>query len=200
MSTPVQHDPLVLASKSPRRADLLRQAGYRFEIADPTLSEPSWIHPGIAPPMHAESLAYFKACSVADDHRQATILAADTIVVLDDQIIGKPTNREDARAILQRLSGTTHSVITGVVLLHPASGRRMLQYNSSTVSVRTIKDDWIDPYLDSGKWQGKAGAYGIQDQDDPLVEKMTGSFTNIVGLPMELLARMLEHWRQEGSS
>ncbi len=197
MSTPVQHDPLVLASKSPRRADLLRQAGYRFEIVAPTLREPRWVHPGIGPPMHAESLAYFKACSVADHHHQKTILAADTIVVLDDQIIGQPADRKDARRILRQLSGTSHAVITGVVLLHPASGRRLLQYNTSTVNVRTIEDAWIDAYLDTGKWQGKAGAYGIQDQDDPLVEKVTGSFTNVIGLPMELLAEMLEHWRQK---
>jgi septum formation protein len=197
MSMSIQPEPLVLASRSPRREQLLREAHYQFEVAEPALSEPEWIHPDIAPAMHAESLAYFKARSVSADHPQKTILAADTIAVVEHEIIGKPADREDARRILRRLSATTHSVISGVVLLHPVSGRRLLQHNISMVYVRHLDDDKIDTYLKTDRWRGKAGAYGIQDQDDPFVEKVTGSFTNVMGLPMGLVARMFEHWQQQ---
>jgi septum formation protein len=194
MSALIQPDPLVLASASPRRAQLLRDAGYRFDVVVPPMHEPDWVHPHVAPTLHAESLAYFKARSVASQHSEKTILAADTIAVVEGQIIGKPADRQDAHRILRRLSGTTHSVITGVVLFQPATGRRLLQHGISTVSVRTLAEPMIQAYLDTNAWEGKAGAYGIQDQDDPFVENISGSFTNIVGLPMELLAYMFEHW------
>jgi septum formation protein len=139
-------------------------------------------------------LAYFKAAGVAAVHPDKIVLAADTIAALESQIIGKPADREDARRILRRLSGTTHSVITGVVLLQRASGRRRLQHCISTVRLCTLDDRAIATYLDTGAWEGKAGAYGIQDQDDPFVEKISGSFTNVVGLPMELVTGMFEQW------
>jgi septum formation protein len=194
MNALIQPEPLVLASASPRRAQLLREANYRFEAVVPPLHEPEWVHPHVAPTLHAESLAYFKARSVAPSHANDTILAADTIAVIQGEIIGKPLDRDDACRILHRLSGTTHSVITGVVLFQPTTGRRLLQHGISTVGVRVLDAAAIQAYLDTGAWEGKAGAYGIQDQDDPFVEKVSGSFTNVVGLPMELLARMFEHW------
>jgi septum formation protein len=196
--TPIQPEPLVLASESPRRRQLLAEAGYRFEVAVPRLDEPTWVHPHVSPAIHAESLAYFKAQSVAAAHPKETILAADTIAVMEGEVIGKPADRDDARCILRRLSGTAHSVITGVVLLHPASKRRMLQHAISMIRVRQLSEAAIEAYLQTGKWQGKAGAYGIQDQDDPFVANVTGSFTYVVGLPMELPAQMFEHWARLG--
>jgi len=193
----VQPEPLVLASASPRRAQLLREGGYRFEAAPPTVSEPQWVHPHVAPTLHAESLAYFKARSVAGEHSEKTLLGADTIAVVQGEVIGKPVDREDAGRILRRLSGTLHSVITGVALLHPRSGRRLLQHAISSVQVRVLSEGAIQSYLDTGAWAGKAGAYGVQDAEDPFVEKVTGSFTNVVGLPMELLAQMFQHWIDE---
>jgi septum formation protein len=190
----VQPEPLVLTSGSPRRAQLLHESGYRFEVVPPAMNEPQWAHPGVPATLHAESLAYFKASSVASRHPDKTLLGADTIAVLQGEIIGKPADREDAGRILRRLSGTLHSVVTGVVLLHPRSGRRLLQHAISGVQVRVLSEAAITAYLDTGAWEGKAGAYGIQDQEDPFVEKITGSFTNIVGLPMELLVQMFEHW------
>ncbi len=195
MNRPFQLTPLVLASSSPRRALLLQEAGYEFQITEPPIHEPHWVHPHVAPTLHAESLAYFKACCVAEtlppDH---FILAADTIATYKGEVIGKPTDRQDAHRILSRLTGTTHSVITGIVLLHLASGKRLLQHSLSTVHMRTVSDHDLNAYLDTGAWEGKAGAYGVQDQDDPFVEKIGGSFTNVVGLPMELLGQMFEHW------
>ncbi|MFH1416819.1 MAG: Maf family protein, partial [Planctomycetota bacterium] len=167
MSRPVQPDPLVLASASPRRALLLREAGYVYEITKPPFHEPKWVHPHVAPTLHAESAAYFKACSVAETLPPDTfVLAADTIASIEGEVIGKPADRQDAHRILSRLAGTTHSVITGIVLLHLTSGRRLLQHSLSTVHMRGLSDEALNTYLDTGAWAGKAGAYGVQDQDD----------------------------------
>ena len=198
MAPPLQPEPLILASQSPRRRQLLLEAGYRFEVVEPKLGEPDWVHPHLGPAMHVESLAYFKARSVAADHLDQTILAADTIAVVDGRIIGKPRDLDDARNILNALSGKAHSVITGVVLLHAASGRRMLQHNITTVRFRALTQEMVEAYLRTRRWAGKAGAYGAQDQDDPFVLSITGSFTNVVGLPMELLTQMFGHWLGTG--
>jgi septum formation protein len=191
---PPQPDRLILASASLRRFELLRRAGFQFKVVYPPLEEPVKRHSRVAPASYAESLAFFKARSIADQHSTATILAADTITVLGDEIFGKPADRADADRILRALSGTVHSVFTGVTLLHPRSERRLINHAVSRVRVRPLSDAMINAYLDEGQWQGKAGAYGIQDEGDPFVEKIEGSFTNIVGLPMELLAQMFEKW------
>ena len=172
----------------------MAEAGYRFTVVEPKLTEPTWVHPGLSAAVHAESLAYFKAQSVASAHPVETILAADTIAVVEGRTVGKPVDLDDARRILHALSGKDHSVITGVVLLQVATDRRMLQHNITKVRFRELTDEMIEVYLRTGKWKGKAGAYGIQDQDDPFVQSIAGSFTNVMGLPMELLAQMLEHW------
>lgn len=195
MATPPQPDRLILASVSPRRAELLCEAGYRFTVIQPPLQEPDERHPHVDVASYAESLAFFKASSIAEHHPDATILAADTITVLGDEIFGKPADRVDALRTLRALSGTLHSVITGVALLHPRSERRLIDHAVTRVRVRTLSAATIEAYLDTGQWQGKAGAYGIQDEGDPFVEKIDGSFTNVVGLPMELLARMFREWQ-----
>ncbi len=199
MSVLIQPSPLILASASPRRAELLREAGYRFEIVDPPIEEPGDEHRHVAAGLHAESLAYFKARSVAADHSDKTILAADTIAVLDGYIIGKPVDSADARRILELLSGTTHEVITGVALLSPNGARRLLEHDVSRVRVRHLESQAIEAYLATGQWQGKAGAYGIQDHGDEFVETVEGSFTNVVGLPMELLSRMFRQYLRAAS-
>lgn len=191
-STPRQG--LILASTSPRRRQLLAEAGYAFEAVTPRFEEPDDPLPHVSPTMHVESLAYFKARSVAGEYFQQTILAADTLAFHDNTLIGKPSDAADARAILSRLAGTSHQVITGVALLAPASGRRLLQHDVSIIHMRPLTSRQIDAYIETGEWQGKAGAYGIQDHGDEFVERYEGSFTNIVGLPMELLGRMLANW------
>ncbi len=185
---------LVLASTSPRRRQLLADAGYAFEVVSPRFEEPDDPLPHVTPMMHVESLAYFKARSVAGEYFQRTILSADTLAFHDDKLIGKPADAADARAILTRLAGTSHQVITGVALLAPATGRRLLQHDVSIIHMRPLTAQQIDDYLDTGEWRGKAGAYGIQDHGDEFVERYEGSFSNIVGLPMELLGRMLTNW------
>ena len=197
MSQPIQPKPLLLASASPRRAELLRGAGYQFDVIPPLLEEPDNVRPHVAPGPYAESLAYFKASSVAEQHPGKTILAADTIAFLDGLIIGKPTDRRDARRILKLLSGTTHEVISGLALLGLGGSRRFLEHEASRIRVRPLTDEAIEAYLDTGAWRGKAGAYGIQDHGDAFVTEVRGSFTNVVGLPMELLARMFRWYESQ---
>ncbi len=197
MAGPRQPPNLILASASPRRRQLLSDAGYAYEAIDPPFVEPDDAHPHVAPSLHAESLAFFKASSVASSCPDRPILGADTIAAYDGRIIGKPRDEEDAFRILSSLSGTSHSVITGIVLVHHASGKRLLQHDVSTVVMRKLSDEAIRAYLRSGAWHGKAGAYGVQDEDDPFVEEVIGSFTNVVGLPMELLERMFETWLRD---
>ncbi len=195
MAAPRQPSPLVLASSSPRRAELLRESGYRFEVVPPGLQEPQDETLHVDAAAYAESLAYFKARSVAGRHAADTILAADTISVSREGIFGKPADRDDARRILSRLAGSTHSVITGVALLHPETDQRMIEHEVSVIRMRPIDDDELEAYLDSGDWRGKAGAYGIQDHGDRFVESYEGSLSNIVGLPMELVCRMFDGWK-----
>ncbi|OWY68925.1 septum formation protein Maf [cyanobacterium TDX16] len=194
MATIRQPDRLVLASTSPRRAELMREAGYQFRVVPPPFAEPEEKHPHVDPANYAESLAYFKARSIADTNPADTILAADTIAVMDDEIFGKPEDREDARRILCRLSGSSHRVITGVVLMHPETDARQMGHSISVIRVRKLSTEDIESYLDTGAWEGKAGAYGIQDHGDAFVERYEGSFSNIVGLPMELVRDMFGTW------
>lgn len=185
--------PLILASQSPRRADLLREAGIAFEIVPPRYGEPepeTWRH---SPAELAEATSYFKAASVAADHRDRLILGADTTVSSEDgRLFGKAADAEQARRILSSLMGTTHQVITGITLLHAAGGRRQIRHDVTHVTMRRLTDDQLDEYIRGGQWQGKAGAYGIQDENDPFVERIDGSFSNVVGLPVELLQKMLK--------
>jgi len=183
---------LILASASPRRASLLRKYGYEFEVVAPPLGEPAPAAGGLAPEQSAEALSYYKACSVAELTGSGVILAGDTVVSLNAEVFGQPTDRDDARRILRALAGTTQRVITGVTLLDAVTRERRIAHDSTAVTMRPVTDAELEAYLDTGAWAGKAGAYGIQDRGDAFVTKVEGSFTNVVGLPMELLARMLD--------
>lgn len=198
---------LILASASPRRAELLRGHGYDFTVIESPLEEPVEFPEDMSPVERAQSSSHFKAKCVAGLVDGGWVLAADTIAALESRVFGKPANRDDARRILQSLSSTTHQVITGVTLLDASSDARLIRHDSTDVIMRRLTDSEIEAYLDSGAWEGKAGAYGIQDQSSPtpvsvgakvqcaqhaFVERIEGSFTNVVGLPMELLARMLD--------
>ncbi len=182
---------LFLASDSPRRAELLREKGYRFKVRSPELSEPEPRSPNQIPQHWAEALSYFKARSVAKSLDSGHVLAADTLVACDDHIIGKPADVDDARRILTLLAGTTHLVITGVTLLEVASRERLIRHERSTVTMKPMSAEVLEACLTGGLWQGKAGAYGIQDQADANIERLEGSYTNVVGLPMELVEQML---------
>jgi septum formation protein len=184
---------LILASNSPRRRELLRQAGYRFEVRPPPI-EDRGVTSAPTPGAYVESLAYLKAMAAIGAHRPAEglVLGADTIVELAGRIIGKPADEADARRILSQLSGSEHRVLTGVALVDMARGRRLLAHDVTRIRMRRIAPEEIDAYVASGEAMGKAGAYALQETGDRYVEKIDGSLTNVVGLPMELLERMIK--------
>jgi len=188
MSKPLR---LILASASPRRAQLLREHGYDFTVVVPPIGEPALRDAHLPAAQQAEALSYFKAGSVLSKVPHGCILGADTVAALEGRIFGKPADRADARRILTVLGGTTHQVITGVTLLDAASQVRLIRHDVTLVTMRKLGDARLDAYLDSGEWQDKAGAYGIQEVHDEFVERIDGSFTNVMGLPMELLSAML---------
>lgn len=175
----------------------MHEYGYAVEVIKPPLHEPSDSAHTLPPAQQAEALSYFKARSVAALVEADWILAGDTIVSLHGRIFGKPVDRDDARRILSALAGTTHDVITGVTLFDASTGERLIQHEATGVTMHVLTEAEIEDYLDTGAWRGKAGAYGIQDRGDAFVERINGSFTNVVGFPMELVGRMLATWRLE---
>jgi septum formation protein len=182
---------LILASGSPRRRELLTSAGYDFHVCPADIDEDDY-PPTILPADLAERLAVLKAQASAARFPDDVILAADTVVALGDRPLGKPVDAPHATAMLASLAGTTHTVITGVAVLKPSDGYRRSTRVLSSVQMRPLTADEIAGYVATNLWQGKAGGYGIQDESaDPFVTRMTGSHTNIVGLPMEATAEML---------
>lgn len=193
-SAPPAQVRLILASSSPRRAALMREYGYEVETIHPPHEEPQDFSDDVSPAQKAQALAYFKARSVAVQIDTGFILAGDTVAAVGRRVYGKPADRKDARRILSSLAGTTHQVITGVTLLDTATGARLIRHDSTTVTMKPLSPRELDDYLDTQAWVGKAGAYGIQDHRDAFVERIDGSFTNVVGFPMELIGRMLSQW------
>ena len=183
--------PLILASESPRRASLLHEAGYEFTVVGPPLDEPARLAGNPPPAALAMALSGYKARSVSETVDRGLVLAADTVSTLQGEVFGKPVDRVDAERILQSLTGTTHDVITGVTLLDAATGRRTIRCDVTEVTMKVMSPRELTAYLDSGEWAGKAGAYGIQDVGDRFVSGIRGSFTNVMGLPMELLTEMM---------
>jgi len=182
---------LVLASASPRRKRLLEEAGYDFQPVRPPFPEPDERPSGLAPARQAEALAYFKARAVADGNPGSWVLGADTVVALGDDVLGKPADAAEAERMLRRLSGTRHAVITALALLGPA-GQRLIASDTTFVTMRKMTAGEIGQYVASGEWVEKAGAYAIQETADRFVVRLEGSFSNVVGLPMELLRRMMD--------
>lgn len=184
---------LILASRSPRRQDLLRQAGYRFTVRPPPVEERG-VRGAPTPAAFVESLAYLKAMAAIEHHglAEGLVLGADTAVELAGRLIGKPADADDARRILAELSGSRHSVLTGLALVDVGRGRRLLAHDVTGVRMRPMTPDEIAAYVASGEALGKAGAYALQETGDRYVEHLDGSYTNVVGLPMELLERMLK--------
>lgn len=184
---------LILASASPRRQQLLRDAGYSF-IVHPSNIDESDVPPKLNAGELADYLARRKAESVSRTFPDDIVLAADTVVSYADKILGKPEDAAAAQRMLRLLSGTVQSVITGVAVMRASTNLLLHERVLSTVEMRQLSDDEIARYVASGQWEGKAGAYGIQD-DDPFVTRTSGCHTNIVGLPMTTTIQLL---RQAG--
>lgn len=180
---------LVLASASPRRAELLRTAGFTFEVRPADVDETP--RPAEPPATYALRVARDKALAAAErvNRHDAWILAADTVVVVDGGILGKPTGPADARRMLSMLSGVVHEVLTAVVVRH--AGSETSEVVSTRVHFTALSAAEIDWYVESGEPDGKAGAYAIQGRGSRFVDWIEGSWSNVVGLPVATVYRML---------
>jgi septum formation protein len=183
----------ILASASPRRKEILNRLGLHFLI-DPSRSpEPER---GIReqPGRYAIRAARMKAEEVSERHSSGLIISADTIVVVKDQILGKPANREDARTMLRALSGRWHEVLSGICLLDCGRRRTRSALGCSRVHFRRLTSDEIEWYLDSGEQRDKAGAYGIQGRASLFIDRIEGCYFNIVGFPIAAFVKLCRAW------
>lgn len=187
MSTAPQ---LILASASPRRAALLREAGYTF-ITQPADFDEAAHFGKLLPIPLAAFLAKAKADQIAARFAHDVTLAADTVVAFGDQPLGSPASEAEARQMIDLLAGTTHIVITGVALRCPARDIALECTVLSAVRMKNLSPAELESYLSSARWKGKAGGYGIQDED-PIVTCMAGSISNVIGLPMEQTRLLLQ--------
>lgn len=175
--------PFVLASQSPRRRRLLEQIGLAFIVHPSPVEE--IIPPGLEPGAVAAHLAALKARDIAPRYPDALTLGADTIVVVEGDILGKPTDADEACAMLMRLQGRSHIVYTGIALLHPATDREETRYEATEVTFGPMTHAEIQRYVATGAPLDKAGAYGIQDDQGALyVAAIHGDYYNVVGLPL----------------
>jgi len=179
---------LILASQSPRRTTLMTEAGYEFDVQPAAIEEK--VDPTQTPTNNAMALALQKARWVASRQKRCFVIGADTLVVLDEKIIGKPTDPDDAERILTRISGRPHQVITGVAVINPES-QSFTDATASTVQIKTLTREEIRAYIKTGEPMDKAGAYAIQGQGAFMVTSWSGPFDNIVGLPVDSLRTLL---------
>lgn len=184
MTTP--NNPVILASRSPRRVDLLKEIIPEFEVIPSSAEE--IFQSELSPRENAIAVAYAKALDVSKHHPDHFVIGADTIVVLGNEIIGKPKDADDARNILKRLSGKRHQVITGVAVIH---SEPVKDAGVSEVNIRLLKDDEIARYVETGEPMDKAGAYAIQGKGAFMVDSYSGSYSNIVGLPVDTVKTLL---------
>jgi septum formation protein len=182
--------PLVLASQSPRRSDLLARLGMTFEVHPSNVDED--LSPGMIPGDAVEQLALRKAEHVATSYSEALVLGADTMVVLDGRTLGKPANPRDAVQMLRQLSGRTHTVYSGIALVHRPTARAHSAHERTEVTFGSLSGEEIDAYVSTGSPLDKAGAYGIQDDLGALfIDRINGDYYNVVGLPLRCLYRTL---------
>ena len=189
---------LILASQSPRRRELLAAAGYEFEVCPPSDAAECGASMGETPQQLVVRLARQKAADVARRVGEGLVIGCDTVVECNGQILGKPSDEEHARAMLKALGGQKHRVLSGLCLMRVSGQQNSGEIREAAVrvAVTTLRMDnltsqHLEQYLAGGKWKGKAGAFGYQDGLD-WVHVVEGSESNVVGLPMELLAEMLD--------
>ena len=186
--------PLILASASPRRAELLRLLQAEFQIIPSDAEELA--HEHLSPLEICQLNAHRKARAVAKKIPDALVLGADTLVFLDGEIMGKPRDLAEARRMLFVLQGRTHQVVTGVSLIHLRGHRERLFAVSTDVTFRPLDERQISDYLSKINPLDKAGAYAIQEHGDLIVSEISGSFSNVVGLPVERVADELAAWME----
>jgi len=181
---------LVLASAFPRREEILKQLNLKFTILPSKIDEDSF---KIDDPVElVKTLAAEKAKSVSELVEDAVVIAADTVVVYDDQILGKPGGKLEAKKMLKKLSSNQHQVITGLAVLNSQSGERYVDFNITDVKIKALSESEIDNYVETGEPLGKAGAYAIQGLGGLFVEEIRGSYYSVMGLPIHQLAQLLD--------
>lgn len=190
MNHPLVHwgSPLILASASPRRKRLLQQAGLPFQAAPADIQED---HGGEDPEQTVCALATQKAETVAQGFSGQWVLGADTVVIQGGVILGKPADQDQARSMLERLSGREHRVVTGFSIHAPSGEAVHREAVTTLVRFRALDQEEIERYIATGEPFGKAGAYAIQGMGDVMVESISGSYTNVVGLPLCALIQAL---------
>lgn len=180
--------PIVLASASPRRRELLERAGVAFEVV---VSPAEEIHDAaMKPDVLCELNATLKAMAVSSVRPDATVIGADTLVFIDDIPLGKPADLAEAREMLRRLSGRTHQVCTGVCVIYPGGGKNAF-HDLTEVTFRPLDEAAIDAYLAAANPLDKAGAYGIQESGGLIIAEIRGSYDNVMGLPVEKVIEAL---------
>jgi len=180
---------IILASASPRRRLLLEMLGIEHLVIPPDVPEVQ--EPGELPETMAVRLARDKARSVAASRSDAPVLGADTVVVVDHEVLGKPTDARDAGHMLRRLSGRPHRVVTAVALVN-TDGSVRERYDSTRVWFRDLTPEMIDAYVATGEPLDKAGSYGVQGYGAVLIERVEGDFFSVMGLPLKLVVDLLE--------
>lgn len=191
----MSHAKLILASQSPRRQQLLRDAGYDFEVVIPEETAECGVCSRETPPEMVARLALQKARDVANRTEKGLVLSCDTVVDCHGRILGKPRSREHAREMLYWLRGYDHTVYSGVCLWRRPGDQRLVKTAATRLRMDTLPDKHLEDYLESEAWEGKAGAFGYQDRLG-WIHVIDGSESNVVGLPLELLADMLHELSQ----
>lgn len=188
---------LILASRSPRRAELLRLVGLRFDVIPSAASEDGGPQ---EPVEHVLTMSRRKAEAVAETVAEGIVVGADTIVVVDGRILGKPTDPEDACRMLRTLSARAHHVFTGFTLLETSSRWSVSDFERTVVHFRPLGDEEIEAYVATGHPMDKAGAYGIQDESAVFVDRIEGCFYNVVGFPLAKFHQILKSFLLQNSS
>ena len=191
MSEPSQYS-FILASASPRRRQLLAEAGYKFTVIRPDIDESDFPAKGVKACEYAERLALAKARNVAQKYPDCVVVGADTVVDFEGQIIGKPTDAKGAERITKKLFSRPHKVITGIAIVRLCDGIELSECDTTTIYPKRLTSEQFAKHIKSKSWQDKAGAYAIKENGDEFVERIEGSLTNVMGLPMELLQRLLK--------
>ncbi len=203
--------PIILASASPKRRQLLAEAGYKFAIVFPNIDESAFLADSpmdslrrVSPyesdfayattDKYAKHLALAKAKSVAQKHPDCLVIGADTVVDFSGEIIGKPNDAKEAEEITRKLFSAPHKVITAIAIVRLSDKTELVESDSTTIYPKKITAQQIAEHIKSGSWRDKAGAYAIKETDDEFIERIEGSLTNVMGLPMELLQRLLKRF------
>ncbi|WP_296647203.1 Maf family protein [Romboutsia sp. 13368] len=181
---------IILASASPRRREILENTNVKFDIISSSIDE--LVLEGESPCQMVMRLAFEKGTDIASKRKSDLVISADTIVVLDNTVLGKPKDEEEARAMITNLSGKTHQVITGISLINLENNKKIIDYVISNVKFKNLSEDDINDYIKTKESLDKAGAYGIQGYGALLVEEIQGDYFNIVGLPISKLSDLLK--------